>query len=39
LEKPEGETPLGRPKNKWQVNIKTVIKGTECEGVGSIQLA
>jgi hypothetical protein len=38
LEKSEGKTPHGRPKHKWQVNIKIDINGTECEGVSSIQL-
>jgi hypothetical protein len=31
--KPEGKRPLGKPKRKWEYNIKMDRKDTDCEGV------
>jgi hypothetical protein len=36
-EKPEGERPVGRPRRRWEDNIKMDIQEVECEGMtGSI---
>jgi len=35
----EGETPLGRPRNRWQDNIITDLKYIGWEGVDWIDLA
>jgi hypothetical protein len=37
--KPEGKRPLGRPRSRWEGNIRTVLKGTGWEGVDWIHLA
>jgi hypothetical protein len=37
--KAEGKTLLGRPKRKWEDNIKVCIKEIEHEDVGWINLA
>jgi hypothetical protein len=34
--KPEGKRPLGRPRHRWEDNIKTEVG---CEGVDWIELA
>jgi len=31
--------PLGRPRHRWEANIKIDVKGMWCEGVDWIQLA
>ena len=30
--KPEGKRPLGRPRHRWEDNIKTDLKEEECGG-------
>jgi hypothetical protein len=37
--KPEGRTPLGRPRNRWEHNIKTYLRKTGMEGVDWIHVA
>jgi hypothetical protein len=37
--KPEGKTPLGRPKHTWEVNIKLDLRETGWGGIGWIGLA
>jgi hypothetical protein len=37
--KPEGKRPPGRPRRRWEDNIKLVIKEIRCEVVDWIQLA
>jgi hypothetical protein len=37
--KPEGKRPLGRPRRRWEGNIKLVLRETELEGVNRIHLA
>ena len=37
--KPEGKRPLGRPKRRWEDNIKMDIQEVVCGGVGWIDLA
>jgi len=37
--KPEGERPQGRPRRRWEDNIKMDLKGIGCEGMDSIGLA
>jgi hypothetical protein len=32
LEKPEGKRPLGKPRRKWEDNIKMDLQEGECEG-------
>jgi hypothetical protein len=34
---PEGRKPLGRPRCRWEYNIKMVIVDIRCEGVNWIQ--
>jgi hypothetical protein len=34
VEKPEGKTPLGRPKRRWEDGIRTVLRET---GLGSAE--
>jgi len=29
--KPQGKKPLGRPRHRWEVNIKMDLQGVECE--------
>jgi len=37
--KPEGKRPLGRPRRRWEDNIKMNLQEVTCEGVaGSIWL-
>jgi hypothetical protein len=37
--KPEGKTPLGRPRHRWEDNIKTDLQEVECRGTDWIELA
>jgi hypothetical protein len=37
--KPEGKRPLGRPRRRWEDNIKTYLTETGSEVVDCIQLA
>jgi hypothetical protein len=37
--KPEGKRPLGRPRRRWENNIKMVAKEMECGCVDWIELA
>jgi len=37
--KPEGKRPLGRPRCRWEVNIKLDLKEVGCRGVDWIELA
>jgi len=37
--KPEGKIPLGRPKRRWEDNIKMDIQEMGCEGIDWIDLA
>jgi len=37
--KPEGKRPLGRPRRRWEDNIKMDLQEVECEGMGWIELA
>ena len=37
--KPEGKRPLGRPKRRWEDNIKMDLQEVVCGGVGWIDLA
>jgi hypothetical protein len=37
--KPEGKIPLGRPKRRWEDNIKLDLLEVGCEGVDWIELA
>ena len=37
--KPEGKKPLGRPRRKWEDNIKTNIQEMGCGVMGWIELA
>jgi hypothetical protein len=36
--KPEGWTPLGRPKRRWEDNIKMVLQEVGCVGMDWIEL-
>jgi len=36
--KPEGKRPLGRPRRRWEDNIKMVLQEVGCEGVDWIEL-
>jgi hypothetical protein len=36
--KPEGKRPLGRPRRRWEDNIKMNLKETGCGGVDWIDL-
>jgi hypothetical protein len=31
--KPEGKRPLGRPKHRWEDNIKSDVQEVGCEGM------
>ena len=33
VEKPEGKRPLGRPRRRWEDNIKMDLQGVGCEGI------
>ena len=37
--KPEGKRPLGRPRHRWEDNIKMDLQEVECGGVDWIELA
>jgi len=37
--KPEGKKPLGRPRHRWENNIKMVLQEVGCEGMDWIDLA
>jgi hypothetical protein len=37
--KPEGKRPLGRPKRRWEDNIKIELKEVRCGGMDWIELA
>jgi hypothetical protein len=37
--KPEGKRPLGRPRRRWEDNIKMDLKEVGCGGVDLIELA
>jgi len=39
VRKPEGKRPLGRPKCRWEDNIKMVLQEVGCEGMDWIELA
>jgi hypothetical protein len=39
VEKPEGKIPLGRPRRKWEDNIKMDLQEVECWFMGWIKLA
>jgi hypothetical protein len=36
---PEGQRPLGRPRRRWEINIKMDLRERECGGMESIDLA
>jgi len=35
----KGKRPLGRPRRRWEDNIKMDLKGVECGGIDWIDLA
>jgi hypothetical protein len=37
--KPEGERPLGKPRRRWEDNIKMELHEVECGGMDRIELA
>ena len=37
--KPEGKRSLGRPRHRWEDNIKTYLQKVECGGMEWIELA
>ena len=37
--KPEGKRPLGRPRRRWEYNIKMDLQEVECGGMDWIELA
>jgi hypothetical protein len=37
--KPEGRRPLGRPRLRWEDNIKMDVQEVGCKGVNRIELA
>jgi len=39
VRKPEGKRPFGRPRRRWEDNIKMDLQEVECRGVGWIELA
>jgi hypothetical protein len=39
VEKPEGKRPLGRPRSRWEDNIKMDLQGIGCGGKDWIELA
>ena len=39
LGKPEGKKPLGRPRHRWEDNIKMDLQKVGCGGVDWIELA
>jgi len=38
VRKPEGKRPLGRPRRRWEDNIKIDLKEVGCEGMEWIEL-
>jgi hypothetical protein len=38
VRKPEGKRPLGRPRHRWEDNIKMYLKGIGYEGVNWIHV-
>jgi len=39
MRKPEGEKPLGRPRRRWEDNIKMDLQEVGCGGMDWIELA
>ena len=39
MRKPDGKRPLGRPRNRWEDNIKMNFQEVECGGMDWIDLA
>ena len=39
VEKPEGKRPLGRPRRRWEGNIKLYLHEVGCGGIDRIELA
>ena len=39
LGKPDGKRPLGKPRRKWEDNIKMDVQEVECGGMDWIELA
>jgi hypothetical protein len=39
VEKPEGKRPLGRPRRRWEDNIKVDLQQVGCGGMDWIELA
>jgi hypothetical protein len=39
VRKPEGKRPLGRPRHRWEDNIKPDLQEVGCRGMGLIELA
>jgi hypothetical protein len=39
VEKPEGKRPLGRPRRRWEDNIKMDLQEVSCGGMDWIDLA
>jgi len=39
VEKPEGKKPLGRPRRRWEDNIKMDFQEVGCRGMDLIELA
>jgi hypothetical protein len=39
VEKPEGKRPLGRPRRRWENNIKMDLQEVGCGGMDFIELA
>ena len=37
--KPDGKIPLGRPRRRWEDNIKMDLQEVECGGMDLIELA
>jgi len=37
--KPEGKRPLGRPRRRWEDNIRMDLQEVRCEGMDWIELA
>jgi hypothetical protein len=37
--KPEGKTPLGRPRRRWEDNIKMDLQEVGCGGMAWIEMA
>ena len=39
MERPEGKRPLGRPRHRWEDNIKMDLQKVRCGGMDWIELA